>query len=181
MKYEKRIRLKDGRDAVIRHASVSDAKAVMEIYELTHRQTDFLSSYPGEAGLTLEKECRFLEERERSLRDVHLCAVVDGKIVGTAGMEAISRLEKMRHRANFGIGIDRAYWGLGIGSALTEACIECAEKAGYLQIELEVVAKNRTAVALYEKLGFREYGRNPLGFRPRSGELQELILMRMEL
>ena len=57
---------------------------------------------------------------------------------------------------------------------------ECAKQAGYLQIELEVVAENASAVRLYESVGFQEYGRNPRGFRARSG-WQTLVLMRLEL
>ena len=88
--------------------------------------------------------------------------------------------EKTRHRAEFGISVDKAYWGLGIGRALTEACIECAKKAGYAQLELEVVAENRSAIGLYESVGFVEYGRNPKGFRSRLIGWQEVVLMRLE-
>lgn len=48
----------------------------------------------------------------------------------------------VRHRAEFGISIAQEYWGLGIGRALMDACIECARKAGYVQLELNVVANN---------------------------------------
>jgi ribosomal protein S18 acetylase RimI-like enzyme len=89
--------------------------------------------------------------------------------------------EKVKHRAEFGISVDKAYWGLGIGRALTEACIECAKEAGYAQLELEVVAENRSALTLYESVGFVEYGRNPKGFRSRLTGWQELVLMRLEL
>ena len=77
--------------------------------------------------------------------------------------------------------MDRAFWGLGIGRALTEACIACAGKAGYAQLELEAVAENRSALALYQDVGFVEYGRNPKGFRSRLCGWQELVLMRLEL
>ena len=86
----------------------------------------------------------------------------------------------MRHRAGFGVSVDRTYWGLGIGRALTEACIDCAKTAGYLQLELEVVAENERALSLYRSVGFIEYGRNPKGFRSRRG-WQELVLMRLDL
>ncbi len=46
---------------------------------------------------------------------------------------------------------------------MTEACIECAENAGCVQLELEAVAENKTALALYRSVGFVEYGRNPKG------------------
>jgi ribosomal protein S18 acetylase RimI-like enzyme len=73
------------------------------------------------------------------------------------------------------------YWGLGIGRAMTEACIECAKQAGYAQLELDVVAGNTNAVVLYESVGFIEYGRNPMGFNSRLTGMQELVLMRLEL
>ena len=90
-------------------------------------------------------------------------------------------ISDFRHRADFGISVDKAYWGLGIGRALTRACIACAKEAGYAQIELEVVAGNAAAMALYQSEGFVEYGRNPKGFLNRNLGLQELVLMRLEL
>ena len=68
-----------------------------------------------------------------------------------------------------------------IGAALTGACIDCAKEAGFWQLELEVVGDNETAVRLYKKYGFVEYGRNPRGFLTRDGRWQELVLMRLEL
>ena len=56
-----------------------------------------------------------------------------------------------------------------------------AKNAGYEQLELDVVADNKKAVALYKSVGFTEYGRNPFGFRSRLTVRQELILMRLEL
>ena len=101
--------------------------------------------------------------------------------MGSAGIEKIGTKEKMRHRASFGISIDREYWGLGIGRALLEACIECAREAGYRQLELDVVAENKRAISLYTDEGFVEYGRNPRGFRSRLTGWQEIVLMRLEL
>ena len=88
---------------------------------------------------------------------------------------------KVCHRADFGISIDQAYWGLGIGRALTEACIESAGIAGYKQLELNVVADNIRAIDMYKKAGFVEFGRNPKGFRSRLSGYQELIYMRLDL
>ena len=62
-----------------------------------------------------------------------------------------------------------------------KAIIECAVKAGYEQVELEVVSNNITAIGIYKKFGFKEFGRNPKGFKKKTGEYQELIAMRKEL
>ena len=64
---------------------------------------------------------------------------------------------------------------------MTRACIECARRAGYEQLELDVVADNAGAIALYESEGFVEFGRNPKGFKSRTNSWQELVLMRLEL
>ena len=99
-----------------------------------------------------------------------------------AGISAIDAgKEKVRHRAEFGISIAKEFWGLGICRALDRACIACAKRAGYSQLELDVVSDNVAAIKLYRSEGFAEWGRNPRGFRNRSGAWQELVLMRLEL
>lgn len=181
MKYEKVITLRDGVPCCIRSAAGSDAQAVLDNFLLTHAQTDYLLTYPDEKQFTVEEERAFLKEKYESDRAVELIALVRGTVVATAGIDAVGDREKIRHRAEFGVSVDTAYQGLGIGSALTGACIECAKAAGYLQLELDAVAGNERAVSLYRKFGFAEYGRNPKGFLARTGKFQELILMRLVL
>ena len=181
MKYYSEITLKNGRSCILRSGIGDDAEGVYKNFNLTHGETEFLLSYPDENSLDVSQEREFLLKREASQDEIEQCAVVDGRIVGTAGIEAVGRKDKVKHRAEFGISVERAYWGMGIGRALTEACIECAKMAGYSQIELSVVSGNENAVFLYESVGFVEYGRNPRGFQTRRGEWQELILMRREL
>ena len=180
MQYEKEIILKDGAKCLLRGANESDAAEVLRSFNLTHAETDYLLTYPEENSFTAEQEAEFLKEKSESPNAIEIAAFVDGKVAGTAGFEPIGSKEKIRHRAEFGIAIEKAYWGRGIGKALTLACIECARQAGFSQLELEVVAENASAVKLYESAGFREYGRNPRGFRSRRG-WQEIILMRLEL
>ena len=181
MKYNKTVTLKDGRRCCLRNGEAADGVQVWNVFQQTHAETDYLLSYPDETNFTAEQEAEFLEQKTASENEIEICAVVDGRIVGTAGIEAIGSQDKLKHRAEFGIGIENAYWNLGIGRALIEACIECAKTAGYAQLELDVVAENRAAVTLYQKLGFVEYGRNPKGFCSRLTGWQELVLMRKEL
>ena len=53
------------------------------------------------------------------------------------------------------------------------SCIECAKTAGYIQLELNVVAENIRALSMYKKAGFVEYGRNPKGFHSRMTGLSK--------
>ncbi|WP_186565987.1 GNAT family N-acetyltransferase [Lawsonibacter celer] len=101
-------------------------------------------------------------------------------MVGAASVFSIGP-NKVKHRAEFGIAIDKDYWGIGIGEALTAACVEFSKSAGYSQLELEVVSDNTGAITLYRKMGFIEFGRNPRGFISRFQGWQELVSMRREL
>ncbi len=181
MKYEQRITLKNGKKAWLRNGDAPDGNAVFDIFNATHAETDYLLSYPDENSFDPEQEAHFLEEKTKSPNEIEIIAFIDGKIAGMAGIGAVGTKYKVKHRAEFGISILKEYWGLGLGRALTEACIQCARDAGYVQMELNVVSENKRAMSLYQNLGFAEYGRNPKGFLSRMSGFQELIYMLLEL
>ena len=181
MRYAETVLLKGGMELLVRNAVESDARALRDIMQRTHSETDYLLSYPDEQSVDDEQEARSLAETERSDDEVELVAVVDGKIVGSAGVTAVGSRRKVVHRARFGISVLQEYWGMGIGRVIMDACIDCARRAGYTQLELEVVADNERALSLYRRAGFEEYGRNPRGYRSAASGYQELVHMRLEL
>ena len=181
MKYNRVIRLKNGMECCLRNGTESDGQAVLDNVKLTHGETDYLLSYPDENLLDVAQESRFLKKKSESENEIELLAVVGHRVAGTAGIEAAGAKYKIRHRAEFGISIAKEFWGLGIGRALTAACIECARAARYVQLELKVTADNERALSLYQKAGFIEYGRNPKGFYSRTVGFQEVVYMRLEL
>jgi len=181
MRYNEKVTIKNGKEIYIRNAEAADGSSVLENFNLTHEQTDYLLSYSDERTFTPEKESLFLKDKAESSNEIELIAIIDGKIAGTAGIDAVGTRYKVKHRAEFGISILKEYWGLGIGRVLTKACIKSAKNAGYSQLELSVVADNTRAISLYRNLGFVEYGRNPQGFNSRTAGYQELVLMRLEL
>ena len=181
MFYQKEITLKDGRHCLLRSCTAQDGQAMLEIFNRTHEETDFLLSYPDENTFTVQQESEFLAQKAASENEIEILAFVDGVLAGTAGISAIGRKYKVCHRAEFGISIVQDSWHLGIGKALTESCISCARQAGYRQLELDVVADNTNAMTLYKSFGFTEFGRNPKGFLSRLTGYQELVYMRLEL
>jgi RimJ/RimL family protein N-acetyltransferase len=179
--YRKTITLKDGRSCLLKSVCEEDAEALLEVFRRTHEETDFLLAYNDEKHPTLEEEQEFVRRLRESPREVEILAFVEGSAVGCGGISQVGEREKLRHRCEFGVSVEKAFWGLGIGAALAVSSIECAKLAGYEQMELDVVADNVRAIALYQRLGFVEYGRNPRGFRSRESGYQELVLMRLEL
>lgn len=180
MRYNKTFTL-NGREVLFRNGEREDGAEVLAVFNRTHAETDYLLSYPDENSLTAESGGEFLRGQADSSNAIELLAIADGKIVGSAGIEAVGGKYKLRHRADFGIAVLKEYWGLGIGRKLTELCIEAARDAGYSQIELQAVAENVRAVEMYKKCGFVEYGRNPRGFNSRESGYQELVYMKLEL
>lgn len=181
MRYAETVLLKGGVELLVRNAVASDARALRDIMQRTHAETDYLLSYPDEQSVDDEQEARALAETERSDNEVELVAIIDRRIVGSAGVSAVRSRRKVAHRARFGISILKECWGMGIGRVLMEASIDCAQRAGYTQLELEVVAGNERALSLYRRAGFEEYGRNPRGYRSAVAGYQELVHMRLEL
>ena len=181
MTYHQIIQLKNGASCCLRNGTAADGQAALDNFILTHAETNNLLTYPEETTLTAAQESEYLQTQTESTNGIEILAIVDGRVAGTAGISAVGSVYKLRHRAEFGISIAKEFWGLGIGQTLTAACIDCARKAGYTQLELDVVDDNASALALYKKFGFIEYGRNPQGFRTRNAGYQELILMRLAL
>ena len=67
MKYQKTIKLKDGRTCCLRNAAMADGEAVLAIFMLTHEQTDFLLSYPDENTMTVMRKVSTCK-RKRTVR-----------------------------------------------------------------------------------------------------------------
>ena len=181
MRYNQKVLLKNGKEALLRNADAADGYNVFDAFNATHAETDYLLSYPDENSFDPEQEAQFLQEKTKSPDEIEIIAIVDGKVAGCAGIRTVGRKYKVKHRAELGISVLKEYWGLGLGKALTKACIECAKEAGYSQLELNVVAENNAAISLYRSLGFVEFGRNPKGFNSRISGYQELVYMLLEL
>ena len=108
MKFTKDIILKNDKICSIRNAVREDAQEVLNIFILTHEQTDFLSSYKDEITFDVTFEKQFLTEKENSDKEVHLCAVVDRRIIGIVGLNQKGQ-NKIRYRVEFGMAIEKDF------------------------------------------------------------------------
>lgn len=106
MIYNKTVRLKDGRECCLRNGEESDAQAVIDNFNLTHAQTDYLLSYPEESGFDLQQESGFLRKKKESADEIEILALLDGEVAATAGIDRVGSRYKVRHRAEFGISVD---------------------------------------------------------------------------
>jgi L-phenylalanine/L-methionine N-acetyltransferase len=115
-----------------------------------------------------------------STRECVFVAVVNGKVVGNAGVHPISENPREKHVCGIGISIMDAYQSRGVGRALMNACLDYADKwANYSRVQLTVHADNARAIKLYESLGFVTEGRHrDFSFR-EGGYVDALFMARL--
>ena len=77
MKYSQQITLKNGSIAILRNGTQADGSAVLDHFNQTHAETDYLLSYPDENSIDSEKEGQFLEQKTASTHEIELIAFVD--------------------------------------------------------------------------------------------------------
>lgn len=106
MKYTKDVVLKNNKKCLIRDAVGDDAQEVLNVFLVTHEQTDYLSSYKDETTFDAEFEKKFLNDIMDSEQEIYLVAIVDGRIVGTASVFSIGP-NKVKHRAEFALRLIR--------------------------------------------------------------------------
>ncbi len=81
------------------------------------------------------------------------------------------------HIANASFAVREDLRGQHIGEQLVLDCLERARELAFRILQFNaVVEDNVLARSLYERLGFKEVGRIPEGFRMKDGSFSEIIL-----
>lgn len=84
----------------------------------------------------------------------HFVAEVGGEIAGSGSLTHTLR-PRMQHSGRLGLYVAHRFWGMGVGTALLARMVDLADNwLGLQRVQLEVLADNRGAVRLYEKVGF---------------------------
>lgn len=87
------------------------------------------------------------------------------ELVAMAGLVTADLL-KIRHLGRLtSVFVYPRHRRKGVARLLVERILAQAAEAGLDAVRLEVVAENRGAIALYESLGFKTYGREPAAYR----------------
>lgn len=135
-----------------------------------------------DAPVTRAREAKLLlaQLREMELGEgANLVAVLDGRIVGHCYVKRRS-LSDMRHTGVLAVIVLDGFRGKGIGRRLLEGMLALSLKMGVWLVELEVMAGNAAATALYEKTGFVRSGVVP-GKVLRDGKLVDSLAMYADL
>lgn len=81
------------------------------------------------------------------------------------------------HICNASYAVKESARGQHVGEALVTHCLNEAKNLGFRILQFNaVVASNKAALHLYEKLGFTRLGTIPGGFRTDSGRYEDIIV-----
>lgn len=170
----------NGRELLLRSAHEEDAEMLIEFLKITSGETRFLVKEPEEITLTLKDEINFINYRNDSTCDLLLLGFLDGEYVGNCALTG-NLTGRYQHRASLGIALYQKYTGIGIGRKMIETILQIAKEKGLEQIELEVVADNKRALSLYQKMGFEIFGTFPNSMKYKDGSYADAYWMMKKL
>ena len=78
----------------MRNGIEGDAQAVLDNFNLTHEETDYLLTYPNENCFDVMRERQFQKEKSESEHEIEIVALIGNVIVGTAGIAAMGKKYK---------------------------------------------------------------------------------------
>lgn len=168
---------KKGRRLLIRYIQPGDERFMMPYINKISREKSFILKQ-GEQ-VTIKREREFVKEQLERMKNnegLALLAFFERTLIGVTNLTVKPLAAK--HVGDFGISVAKEARGEGVGKILLQQLVLEVKKQlkGVKIITLEVFANNPVAMALYTKLGFREYGRLPQGIKHR-GKYVDAILM----
>jgi len=142
---------------VIRKPKKGDEKDLMIFYNsLVEEKTMTLAV----KKVTLKKEREFVQKclkQEKEKTGVHFALEINEIILGMSGVTIDGVIT--HHVGRFGIILKKEARGKGLGFKLAKTVISEAKKKLKVKIvTLNVSHRNKVAIGLYKKLGFKEVG-----------------------
>lgn len=166
-----------GRYLIIRHIKKSDWLGCWEYINTLSAERTFIL-YQGD-HISQRYEIKHINNAVEELKKqkaILLLLINRKKIVGISGIALKSSVHK--HVGTIGISVEKNYRDGGLGTQFLNVLLVEGKRSlpGLSIATLEVFENNPRAIHLYEKLGFKTYGRLPKGLNYQN-EYKDSILM----
>ncbi|MFR1709313.1 MAG: GNAT family N-acetyltransferase [Clostridium sp.] len=174
------IKLKSGKELLLRRPKEEDAEAMIEYLNIVGGESNNLLFGKNEFRLTVEQEKEYIKSINDNENALMLLGIIDNKIISVSQVSASNR-KRIAHNSELAISVKKEYWGMGIGTAVMESLIDFARSSNTIKtISLGVKGSNKKAQHLYEKLGFEKVGVHK-NFFNIDGNYDDEILMDLYL
>jgi len=164
----------------IREAAESDAAEILYLRKSIISQNEFFIPTSEEFHVDIETQ------RKKTITisqqgGITFVAEDGGRIVGFLVFTRNS-MKRLNHTGSFGMGILEGYRNQGVGTKLLSQLIDWAKtQKGIEKICLGVFSTNERAIKLYEKIGFKEEGREKRQIKFEDGRYADNVLMALYL
>lgn len=164
----------------IREATESDAAEILCIRKSIISQNEFFIPINEEFHVDVETQ------REKTITNSQQGGVTfvaeDGeRIVGFLVFTRNS-MKRLNHTGLFGMGILEDYRNQGVGTKLLLQLIDWSKtQEGIEKICLGVFSTNERAIKVYEKIGFKEEGREKRQIKFEDGRYADNVLMALHI
>lgn len=155
-------------DMTVRRYEEKDINSLIAIWNevveegIAFPQEECLSETSGKDFFAGQSYCGVAEEKE------------SGKIVALYILHP-NNVGRCGHICNASYAVSSRYRGRHIGEKLVQDCINQAHRLGFKILQFNaVVATNIHARNLYERIGFKQLGTIPNGFRLKNGQYEDI-------
>lgn len=142
---------------IIREIQPQDNEQIANVI----RQVFISDDYPKTGTAFADLQLDFMFETYDKPKAIYFVVVIDGKIVGGAGVSQLDNSEENICELQKMYFLQEAR-GKGIGFEMIQKCLTKAKEFGYEKCYLETLPEMLAAQSLYKKVGF-EYLCEPLG------------------
>ena len=171
---------KDGRQFIIRRPTENDAADIIDYSRLLFASTDQLLTTLEEYSITVENEKVWINNFNENPNAKILVAELNNQIIGLLFFVANPKI-KNSHTGEFGVSVHPEFQGIKVGRMLVEALLRWARENSKIEkIYLSVFDTNRSAIKLYEDLGFLVEGRHVKAVKQLTGEYVDVLQMYIE-
>lgn len=107
-----------------------------------------------------------------------LTALWEGEPCGIANLY-LQPYKKLAHQCLFAIIVDERYRGKGVGSKLLEELILLAKEQFRIELLHLEVYEGNPAIRLYQRFGFKEYGRHQRFIKDEGKYITKILMQKM--
>lgn len=158
---------KKGHKVTIRAPRFSDLENVTDMINSIIIEDDYILL---DKQVDLDGQKKWLKKRlagNKSGDIAYLVAIIDNKVVGSVDIS--KRIGRASHTGGLGISIAKPFREEGLGTILMETILKLAKENLRVKVAyLEVLANNKRAIKLYEKMGFKEFGTLPKAVKVKN-------------
>lgn len=138
---------------IIRELVEKDTKKFYDCMKIIDSETEFMMFEPNEREWNEE----LILKKINNKNDLLLGVIDEEEVVGFLSAER-GVFNRIKHSAYIVIGLRKCYCNKGIGTELFKKLDDWALENEIIRLELTVECKNKLAIKLYEKSGFKIEG-----------------------